>query len=152
MRFRSVTVRGKDLDTVRSTTGNALSSGDEDPGRTDMRFFFGWLRHVKKVERILRVTVDDSRTNPHSDLIIQACLEPFRVEILDWRKVDLCPITICHVGDDLREITLQWSGSNSVLRGWSESEGLIKCKQLKKINLNFDKVRNYVSSRSAELC
>ena len=140
VRFRSVRVRGKDSSAARFGQGIVPSPADDDSGRTDMCFFFDWLKHRKKVERILRVRVDDSRTDPHSDWTIEACLKPFQVEVLDWRKIDLCPASISCFGHSLREITLQWSGSNSVLRGWSEPEGLIKCKQLRKINLDFDKV------------
>ncbi|SPN96672.1 uncharacterized protein DNG_00193 [Cephalotrichum gorgonifer] len=139
VRFRNVRVRGKEA--VRFGDGVALSSPTEDdPGRTDMLFFFHWLRHKKKVERIVKVIVDDCRNDPHSDQTIEACLQPFMGEVLGWRKTDLCPLTISEVGKELREVSLLWSGSNSVLRGWSEAEGLVRCPALRKINLNFDKM------------
>jgi len=78
---------------------------------------------------------------PHSDRANEKCLENFGVESLDWHKEDLCPETICNIGDDLRDISLRWSGKNVVLRGWSEPEGLVMCPELRLINLEYDRVR-----------
>ncbi|OTA94921.1 hypothetical protein M434DRAFT_394279 [Hypoxylon sp. CO27-5] len=125
-------------------------------GRKDMQYFFEWL-YQKGVRHIIRVSVKDSGPKVHSDKAIQASLEKFVVEHLDWQKTDLDPETILHVsskalqkaasatqnpkGDEvlsnrqLRELFLRWSGSNAVLRGWSEPEGLSLLPQLKTIHL-----------------
>ncbi|KAI1505744.1 hypothetical protein F5X99DRAFT_367585 [Biscogniauxia marginata] len=114
--------------------------GDNEPderyqGREDMLYFFDWLREKKGVERIIRVEVDDMDMPCHSDEAIEKALKPFSVEILDWRRLDLCPLTISRIGGSLREIHLQWSGSNSVLRSWSEQEGLALTPTLEKIEI-----------------
>ncbi|KAK1757348.1 hypothetical protein QBC47DRAFT_399689 [Echria macrotheca] len=106
-------------------------------GRSDMLYFFQWLRE-KGVERILKVIVDDSKSPPHSDEAIEMSLKPFRVEVLDWSKPDLDPVTICNASQDLTEIVLHWSGNNAVLRAWSEPEGLRKLPDLSVINLLVD--------------
>ena len=125
------------------------------PGRQDMEFFFNWL-YVKGVRRILRVEVEDSDKIPHSDESIQLSLEKIVVEHLDWQKMDLDPRVICQLGskadhssyendainrsagpkNQLREVTLKWSGNNAILRAWSESEGLPQLENLEAINLN----------------
>ncbi|KAF7920648.1 hypothetical protein BELL_1448g00020 [Botrytis elliptica] len=110
------------------------STGDGN-GRCDMMFFFQWLKD-KGVKRILKVIVDDSNTPAHSDEAIEKALQGFDVEILDWRKVDLCPETIWTASRKLREVHLQWSGNNAVLRGWSESEGLRRLEDLTKVHLH----------------
>nr|RBQ96893.1 hypothetical protein FVER53263_04444 [Fusarium verticillioides] len=92
-------------------------------GRNDMVFFFNWLR-AKPVTRIIKVVVEDMEKPSHSDEAIEECLKDLGVEILDWRRLDLDALTLRKIGTHLREIHLQWSGSNSTLRAWSEKEGL----------------------------
>lgn len=124
-------------------------------GRQDMEFFFDWL-HEKGVRRILRVEVDDSGKIPHSDESIKLALDKIIVEHLDWRKTDLEPEVICRISSQaevpglntegnedvvvnrnrLREVTLKWSGSNAVLRAWSEPEGLPRLQKLQVVNLS----------------
>ncbi|KAF4994268.1 hypothetical protein FGRMN_5906 [Fusarium graminum] len=124
--------------------------------RQDMEFFFNWL-YTKGVRRILKVEVEESNIKPHSDESIQKSLEKIVVEHLDWQKMDLDPRLICQLarkanhpsyededGDgtngpsnELREVTLRWSGNNAVLRGWSEPEGLPLLKRLRAVNINY---------------
>lgn len=58
-----------------------------------------------------------------------------KVEILDWRRIDLCPASLVKIGGHLREVTLYWSGSNPVLRAWSETEGLARLPNLETVNI-----------------
>ena len=116
-------------------------------GRKDMRYFFHWL-YKKGVRHIIRVSVDDSGVSGEkvqSDMAIQECLEKFVVEQLDWKKTDLGAETILSVSSkvekrtsnpdrqdikdivqdrQLKKLYLRWGGSNAVLRGWSEMQGL----------------------------
>ncbi|KFG80924.1 intracellular serine protease [Metarhizium anisopliae] len=92
-------------------------------GRTDMVFFFEWLAQ-KGVERIIKVIVEDLKAPSHSDQAIEKSLKPFNVEMLDWRRADLDPVSLARIGQCLREVHLYWSGRNTVLRAWSEKEGL----------------------------
>ncbi|OTB11081.1 hypothetical protein K445DRAFT_322435 [Daldinia sp. EC12] len=127
-------------------------------GREDMKYFFDWL-HKKGVRHIIKLTVEDSGGSGekvHSDQAIQECLERFIVEHLDWQKVDLDPETILHVSSkvdpmvlthenpkdlipapyqQLKHLYLRWSGSNAVLRAWSEPEGLPMLPKLQRIYL-----------------
>lgn len=113
--------------------------------RKDLLFLFQWLRD-QGVERIIKVIVDDLKKPGHSDEAIEEALNGFQVEILDWRRLDICPQTIFKVSRSLREIHLHWSGRNSVLRGWSErEEGLAKVPSLKAIHLTQVEVQ-YLSS------
>ncbi|KAJ3534914.1 hypothetical protein NM208_g7349 [Fusarium decemcellulare] len=115
-------------------------------GRRDMEFFFDWL-YKKGVRHIINVHVDDVRES-HSDESILSSLGRIKVDNLDWKKIDLDPLTICRVGnveetaeDDssctsrLREVTLHWSGNNAVLRAWSEPEGLPMLLKLETIKI-----------------
>jgi hypothetical protein len=114
---------------------------------TDQLFFLHWLRK-KHVKKILKLIVDDS-CKPHNDEDIEKVLlgasapvSSFDVEILDWRKTDLCPMTIKTAAPHVRELHLQWSGNNSVLRGWSEPQGLPSIRSLEAIYLRYRLVRN----------
>lgn len=136
-------------------------------GRKDTQYFFNWL-YEKGVRHIIRVSVEDSGDSGekvHSDRAIGESLERFIVEHLDWKKTDLDPETILRVSNkverkaptpedpgrteivpdrQLRELKLRWSGSNAVLRAWSEPEGLALLPHLEQIFLlgpPADKVR-----------
>lgn len=123
--------------------------------RKDMVNFFEWL-YKKDVRHIIKVSVEEYENlddKAHSDQAIQKCLESLIIDHLDWQKTDLDPETILHVsskapttGDDLkdtellpnrrlRELSLRWSGSNAVLRAWSEPEGLPMLPHLQTIHL-----------------
>ncbi|KAJ0131502.1 WD repeat-containing protein slp1 [Fusarium oxysporum f. sp. albedinis] len=106
-------------------------------GRKDMVFFFDWLR-AKPVTRIIKVVVEDMEKPSHSDEAIEECLKDLGVEILDWRRLDLDALCLRKIGTHLREIHLQWSGSNSTLRAWSEKEGLAMIPTLEVIHLSQD--------------
>lgn len=118
-----------------------------------MTYFFDWL-YKKGVRHIIRVSVEDSTEKVqkvHSDKAIQDSLGRFIIEHLDWKKTDLDPETILHVGSkaeketssdleplpgrELKYLTLRWSGSNAVLRAWGEPEGLPLLPDLQKIYL-----------------
>ncbi|KAH7139646.1 hypothetical protein B0J13DRAFT_477896 [Dactylonectria estremocensis] len=128
-------------------------------GRKDMTYFFDWL-YKKGVRHIIRLSVQDpgdAGEKVHGDWAIQQALERFIVERLDWQKTDLDPETILHVSSkaleietptskdskdverlpnrQLKELCLRWSGSNAVLRAWSEPEGLPNLTQLERIYL-----------------
>ncbi|KAF4457029.1 intracellular serine protease [Fusarium austroafricanum] len=103
-------------------------------GREDMLFFFEWLKQ-QGVTKIIKVIVDDLEPPSHSDDAIEKSLTPFKVEILDWRRLDLDPTSLCVIGECLREVTLHWSGSNAVLRAWSEKDGLALVPTLEVIHL-----------------
>ncbi|CAO2650409.1 Nn.00g017010.m01.CDS01 [Neocucurbitaria sp. VM-36] len=117
-------------------------------GKTDMGKFFDWL-YVKGVRNIIKVTVEDGAVGgrvheiiSHRDEIISESLKRFDIEILDWQKTDLCPLTIhsaCQSSTNLRELHLWWSGSNAVLRSWSEIDaktGIAALRTLEVIHLH----------------
>lgn len=104
---------------------------------TDLTVLFSWLRR-KKVERILKVIVDDLEDPPHSDKAIEECLTNFHVEILDWRKVDLCPETIFIACPNVRQLYLRWSGNRAILRAWGEPDGLARLANLEEVHIVWD--------------
>jgi hypothetical protein len=85
---------------------------------------FKWLYASMKVEKIIRVIVQDSRENPHSDEAIEDAIKAFGVQELDWMRHDICSDTILRGAPDVRKLHLYWSGSNPVLKAWSASDGL----------------------------
>jgi hypothetical protein len=148
-------------------------------GRKDMKFFFNWL-HSKGVRHIIQLSVEDSgdaNGKVHSDQAIQDSLERFVVDSLDWRKMDLDPETILHVGSkavqkeqpapeesqdamispeaQLKQLYLRWSGSNAVLRAWGSQDGLAMLPRLETIYLfrpSSEKVRPKVRLEKTAEC
>ncbi|KAH6715880.1 hypothetical protein BKA61DRAFT_334368 [Leptodontidium sp. MPI-SDFR-AT-0119] len=135
------------LEKKPATTKLRKTSRSDGKGRSDMVFLFNFLRH-KKVQRIIRVIVDDMVEPAHSDEAIEAALAGFKVEIWDWRKLDLCTETILAAAFDAEEVCLYWSGNNAVLRGWSEAGGLPLLRKLKKVHLHVE--QGLESSRRTE--
>lgn len=105
-----------------------------------MVFLFNFLRS-KGVKRVIRVIVDDKEQPAHSDEAIERALGGLDVEIWDWRKYDLCTLTIVTAAPHTREVDLYWSGNNAVLRGWSEPGGLAQLQDLEKVYLHVEEVR-----------
>jgi hypothetical protein len=58
-----------------------------------------------------------------------------KVEVLDWKRLDLDSVTLREIGANLREVYLQWSGSNNTLRAWSEQDALPSLPSLEVIHL-----------------
>ena len=163
-----VVLKGPQADRERQAERDSRVRQIGPSGRKDMQYFFNWL-YEKGVRHIIRVSVEDSGASGekvHSDQAIQKSLERFIVEQLDWKKTDLDPETILSIGNkavkeppswkakkskpetkvepQLRQLCLRWSGSNTVLRGWSEPGGLAKLPHLRQIRLFLppaDKVR-----------
>ncbi|KAI7779813.1 hypothetical protein LA080_000311 [Diaporthe eres] len=94
------------------------------------------LRNEERgVKRIIKAIVDDLEKPSHTDEAIEQALAGFDVEIPDWRRPDICPLSLQKIGQSLREINLYWSGRNSVWRSWSEAEGLPMLPVLEIINI-----------------
>ncbi|KAL7919237.1 hypothetical protein ACQKWADRAFT_323111 [Trichoderma austrokoningii] len=153
-----VQIKGRQADCERETEKNSGMRQHGVSSRKDMKYFFDWL-YDKGVRHIVTLSVEDSKVSGekvHSDQIMQKSLEKFTIEHLDWRKTDLDPETILHVGSkafkagpsttdneknaqpvaqQLRQLSLKWTGSNSVLRAWSELEGLPLLPRLQRIQI-----------------
>jgi hypothetical protein len=118
--------------------GNRPPPKPDAKGRDDLKLIFNWLKDdkQKKVKTCLKVIVDDLKEPAHHDEAIEECLDGVGVEIWDWRKMDISPEVIKKVAPDVREVHLYWSGNHTVLRGWSELDGLRQLKKLETIHLH----------------
>lgn len=115
---------------------------DGPTGKQYLWNFFDWL-FKKGVRYIIKVMVAENKDTAHCNETIIKSLKLFDVEILDWQKVDLCPSVIQQASEkwsNFHELHLLWSGSNAVLRAWSEPEGLALVKNLKTIHIYEAKV------------
>ncbi|KAI1318151.1 hypothetical protein F5Y16DRAFT_135965 [Xylariaceae sp. FL0255] len=104
-------------------------------GRRDIVTLFEWLQS-KGVKNIIKVVVQEQDEPFHSDEAIIASLSHFNIEILDWRKPDLCPEAINTACHNVRELHLYWSGINGMLLAWGGSEGLANLPSLTDIYLH----------------
>lgn len=89
---------------------------------------FTWLRtKPNAVDKIFRVSVEDRFGKAaHTDDGIRDILEPFDIEIWDWRKIDISSDTIFDAAPNTRELRLYWSGNKAVIRSWASEHGLCK--------------------------
>ncbi|KAF5011780.1 hypothetical protein FDECE_2147 [Fusarium decemcellulare] len=146
-----------DLEETQQLQAGVLRHGANS--RKDIKYFLDWL-YEKGVRHIIKLSVEDSGDSGekvHSDQIIQESLERFVIEHLDWQKTDLDPETILHVGSrvspkenpssedpdsrdtvsdrQLKKLSLMWSGSNAVLRAWSEPDALPLLPHLQEVEI-----------------
>ncbi|KAK7990197.1 NAD(P)-binding protein [Apiospora arundinis] len=119
-------------------------------GREDAAKIFTWLRETKKVRRVVKVTVEDYKEPAHSDSAIVEALAGLRVEALHWLKMDLDPFTILRVGQDVREVRLRWSGSNTALRAWGDPCGLRQLEHLERVFLDLIQEENLEDYETTE--
>jgi hypothetical protein len=98
-------------------------------GLTDSKIVFNWLAK-NGVKKIIRVIVLDDGDVAHSDEAIEECLKPFKIEVWDWKKPDICSETIYQAAPSVRVVHLYCTGNNAVLRSWSGEDGLAKLKQV----------------------
>ncbi|EHK16136.1 uncharacterized protein TRIVIDRAFT_163503, partial [Trichoderma virens Gv29-8] len=85
-----------------------------------------WLRDFKEVREIIELTVPDRLVNPHDEVDIGNYVKQFKVQVLNWRFLDLS-ITI--FSDDetkkrIRELHLYASGKRAVISHWFSEMGI----------------------------
>lgn len=89
-----------------------------------------WLKNKKPraVTEIMEVTVLDRLRSPHDDQVIEDCVKSFRVQILNWRKLDLCLAGFTSEGlgsgeCPIETLHLYSSGNQAVIKHWLCREG-----------------------------
>lgn len=93
-------------------------------GETALFLIFHWIKQTSHVRKLIEVVVDDFE-EPHSDEAIINCLTGLKVEVWDWRRMDISSDVIMSVaGKHVRVVHLYCSGLNAVLRSWSAATGL----------------------------
>lgn len=108
-----------------------------------IRKLFSWLARTQRVETIKRLYIPDSSLTPLDDAFIALyILNQFKIEAMDWRKLDLNLEVLTsgssgrrtepelaanwNVRNHLKELTLYSSGNWSVLYHWISEEGLAR--------------------------
>ena len=124
--------------TATSTRQTRTSTGRIRQEISDIEKVFKHL--LGDVTTIFKVTVEDLRDPPHSDMTIEECLRNRKVEIWNWKKLDMCPDVIFRAAPGLKELHLYWSGRNVVLRGWMEETGLCRLQHLERIIVHVEQV------------
>lgn len=105
-------------------------------GRNDHEEVFKWLKE-NKVKHIIHLRVYDIEHPSHScESIENALCDLNVVKVWDWAKLDIDSETLLKAAPNIKELVLYWSGSNIVLRGWSEPAGLKKLRFLERITIH----------------
>ncbi|UKZ79629.1 hypothetical protein TrVFT333_007389 [Trichoderma virens FT-333] len=128
----------------------AENNREQLPAHPAIQYFFEWL-YNKGVRHIIKLSVGGGDSYRVVD-VIQWCLRQFKVERLDWRKLDLNPDILLHAWPEskemglvtprnpseenpLKELWLRWSGNVSILDAWSVMEGLPMLPNLKVLHV-----------------
>jgi len=75
-----------------------------------------WLK-IKGVTEIVEVRVEDRLHVPHNDKAVGYCTKEFKVQTLDWRKLDLY-LAELDPNVTLETLHLYSSGNMAVVRNW----------------------------------
>jgi hypothetical protein len=94
--------------------------------RKDYVYIFRWLKKTKNVQRILSIVVEDDPVNFHSDEAIEEAVKGFDIEVWNWVKLDMCSDTILAAAENVRDLSLYWSGNKAVLKSWAALDGLAR--------------------------
>ncbi|KAI1454169.1 peptidase S8/S53 domain-containing protein [Annulohypoxylon moriforme] len=93
-----------------------------------------WLKKSKNVKKIISLTVPDRLVNPHDELKIAEKVDLFKVEVLNWRLLDMCiSIMTEEAKNRLTELHLYSSGKRAVISHWLSKEGIGSLKELKSL-------------------
>ncbi|KAF2443180.1 hypothetical protein P171DRAFT_362849 [Karstenula rhodostoma CBS 690.94] len=98
------------------------SEGKDNVGKsvlkenTEVFDIIDWLRREKSVGSIIKLKVPDRMHNPHNKVKIAKYVRIFRVEVLDWRFLDLGLSLFDKVKSNIRELHLYSSGKRAAIR------------------------------------
>ena len=115
---------GDDLIDTTSSDSELGSNIYNLRSRLDYVKVFNWLRKKGGVRKVLEANIEDDDTEPHCDEAIEIALQGLDVEILNWKKFDLCSDVLWNAARDVKELFLYSSANNDVLRSWSAKDGL----------------------------
>ena len=115
---------GDDLIDTTSSDSEVGSNIYNLRSRLDYVKVFNWLRKKGGVRKVLEANIEDDETEPHCDEAIEIALQGLDIEILNWKKFDLCSDVLWNAARDVKELFLYSSANNDVLRSWSAKDGL----------------------------
>ncbi|KAJ8119714.1 hypothetical protein ONZ43_g3397 [Nemania bipapillata] len=108
----------------------------QEEGRRSLIPVFDMLAK-NNIRTILRLHVDDLASPAHTDAAIERAIRgrdafsltdqrpsEIHIETWDWRKLDISIDVISNAAPNVVNVHLYWSGSWSVLSGWSSSNGI----------------------------
>ena len=121
----NLTISGGD-DLLATDSSDSETSSDIYALRSRLDYVkvFNWLRKKGGVRKVLEANVEDDETEPHCDEAIEMALQGLDVEILNWKKLDLCSDVLCKAASNVKELFLYSSANNDVLQNWSTKDGL----------------------------
>lgn len=108
------------LEPKTETFGDTINNGHKEVFQ-----ILDWLRS-KNVQEIMDLKVPDRFVNPHNEVKIGQYVADFKVEVLNWRFLDMS-ITILKdekTKERIRELYLYSSGKRAAIRHWLSAEGV----------------------------
>ncbi|KAL7956926.1 hypothetical protein V8C34DRAFT_195669 [Trichoderma compactum] len=97
-----------------------------------------WLRDVKDVHEIIELTVPDRLVNPHNEVKIGNYVKSFKVQILNWRFLDLSIAILPdeESKDRITELHLYASGKRAAISHWTSEKGILQLPNLTKLEIH----------------
>ena len=94
-----------------------------------------WLKDVKdggikNVRKIYHLVVPDYLDDPHTEEAIEEAIKPFKVEVFDWRRLDLSIDSVEAGAPTVRHLSLYSSGNKAALSHWFGPDGIRKLTQV----------------------
>lgn len=105
------------------------------PPRDEVPTVLAWLR-MKGVTEIVELKVDDSLTHPHTEEMIEESIRNFKIQKLDWQRLDIAIKSIKDYAPNLQSLHLYGSGNWGVIEHWTGSEGVVGLTSLQEIYLH----------------
>ncbi|KAL6697342.1 hypothetical protein J3F84DRAFT_368680 [Trichoderma pleuroticola] len=129
------TIKYAEFPTLESRTE---TFGDTiDNGHKEVFQILDWLRS-KNVQEIIDLKVPDRLVNPHNEVKIGQYVADFKVEVLNWRFLDMS-ITILKDEETkrrIRELYLYSSGKRAVVNHWLSAEGVPSLSNLARLEVS----------------
>lgn len=100
--------------------------------RVEVPTILEWLRQSKGVDGIYELFVRDSFLVPHSEEIIEKCLNGFKIEVLDWMRADMSIRPLQKTCPDIRKLRFYVTTWAS-LSYWTSMDTAIALKNFLKV-------------------
>ena len=112
-----------------------------------MKQVLGWLKTGRQVQKIIELKVPDSLQEPHTEDTIIQSIKDFKVEILDWKRLDLSIDCVFEAAEHVQKLHLYGSGNFATISHWTGVEGVCILKDVRipvpsvKLMLIFDSLK-----------
>ncbi|EKJ70111.1 hypothetical protein FPSE_09637 [Fusarium pseudograminearum CS3096] len=119
---------------------------------TEVFRILAWLRKKMGVQTIIKLKVPDRLVNPHDEKTMAKAVKDFKVEIFDWKVLDLSlSVFDPDAKERIKELHLYSSGKRSAISHWFGPEGFKSMKKLEVLKIYIVQVETCTSTHLWEV-